>query len=246
MLVLFVLVLARVMGLLTAFPGFSRASMPARVRVSLGIFIAVALAPVIGRPELPVDGAAAAGAMATEFMTGFAIGLFARLLIAAFHLAGTLMSFQAGFAMARAFNPETDTQATVLETIHINLVTAIFLILDGHHLLLRSLAASFETFPVASTFQSEFFARSLFTSAASMFEMGAQIAAPVTGLLLLINATIGLLNRIMPQFSIFNIGFPLQVAGGILAVLISLPGTASFFLGAYESLEAQLGLVFSG
>ena len=73
-----------------------------------------------------------------------------------------------------------------------------------------------------------------------MYLNAAKVAAPVAGLLLLTNAMVGFINRVAPQLSIFNIGFPMTVFGGLLAVLAALPGTARFFLDSYFLLETRL------
>jgi flagellar biosynthetic protein FliR len=127
-----------------------------------------------------------------------------------------------------------------------NLAATLFLLVDGHHMLIRVLAGSFETFPLGGSFAFATLAEPLFASAGEMFESGARIAAPVTGLLLLVNASIGLLNRVMPHLSIFNVGFPLTVMAGMLAVLASLPRAANFFLSAYQILEHNLADLFLG
>jgi len=64
--------------------------------------------------------------------------------------------------------------------------------------------------------------------------------------MLLINALIGFLNRIVPQLSIFNIGFPLTVMSGLVAVMLSIPETVAFFLRAFETFEGQLAELLVG
>jgi flagellar biosynthetic protein FliR len=146
--------------------------------------------------------------------------------------------------MTAAFDPMSGTRSTVLQTLHLNLVTVLFLALDGHHLLVRSLAASYETIPVATGAVMSDLTPTLFAEGTTLFETGAVVAAPVTGLLLLINAVVGFLNRIMPQLSIFNIGFPMTVFTGMVAVFLSIPGLAAAFLRSFGHLEGLLAGLF--
>jgi flagellar biosynthetic protein FliR len=245
-LVLFSLVLARTTGLLLGAPVFSATTLPRRFRMGLAVLLSLALLPAAyGRP-MPEDGYAVAGAMAVEGLLGFSIGLLVRMVLAAFQLAGGMISFQAGFAMTAAFDPMSGTRSTVLQTLHLNLVTVLFLVLDGHHLLVRSLAASYETIPVATTAIMSDLTSTLFAEGKTLFQTGAVVAAPVTGLLLLINATVGFLNRIMPQLSIFNIGFPMTVFTGMVAVFLSIPGVTEAFLRSFEHIEVLLASLFGG
>ena len=247
MLILGALVLARVTGLFVGAPIFSRGNVPSRFRVLLAVAIAASLLPVVPVTQpLPEDAYAVAGAMIGEIAIGLAIGLVARMVLTAFQLAGAVIAFQMGFALANSFDPDSETSSPVIASLHLGLVTLLFLILDGHHLLIRALAASFETFPLAAGLASETLTRALLSGASSMFEMGVRVAAPVAGLMLLINAMIGFINRVTPQLSIFNIGFPMTVMGGLLAVLVALPHVASFFLYAYQDLQDQLVAMVQG
>ena len=246
MLILFSLVLARTFGLFLGAPVFSSQALPRRFRMALAVVISFALLPATTGHSLPDNAYAAAGALAMEGLLGFSIGLLARMVLTAFQLAGHMISFQAGFALTAAFDPLSGTRSTVLQTLHLNLVTLLFLVLDGHHLLLRSLAASYEVIPVASTAIVADLTTTLFAEGTTLFQTGARVAAPVTGLLLLINAVVGFLNRIMPQLSIFNIGFPMMVFTGLTAVFLSIPEVTSAFFRSYEHLQITLAALFGG
>lgn len=240
MLILFALVLARVAGLFLGAPVFSGQALPMRFRTAIVVVLAASLLPIAQPPTLLQDGYAVAVAMVSELAVGFALGLLARLLLTAFQLAGGLIAFQMGFAMSRTLDPSSGMQTTVMATIHLQLVTLLFFIVDGHHLLIRSLAASYETFPIGAPLDTGALSQSLFSASGFMYETGARVAGPVTGVMLLINSLLGFLNRIVPQFSIFNIGFPITVMSGLVAVTLSIPEAVAFFLRAYQGLEEQL------
>ena len=240
MLIAFTLVLARVTGLFAVAPVFSRGPLPVRFKALLAIVFAGALAPAADLGSVPAEGYRVAAAMVCELGIGLAIGLFVRLFMVSFQLAGAVMAFQMGFALANSFDPETEESSPVIATIHLSLVTLVFLLIEGHHFLLRSLAASFDSFPIASVTNWELLSNAMIFSASEMYSTAAQVAAPVAGLLLLTNAMVGFLNRVSPQLSIFNIGFPMTVFGGLMAVLAALPGVVKFFLSSYLVLESRL------
>jgi flagellar biosynthetic protein FliR len=116
----------------------------------------------------------------------------------------------------------------------------LFQLMDGKHYLMRSVAASFDVFPAGAALPSAALAELLSSGFGSLFELGARVAAPVSGLLLLVNGLIGFLNRVTPQLSIFNVGFPLTVAAGLLGTLCSLPALAALFSAAHEGVQASL------
>jgi len=246
MLILGTLILSRITGLFIGAPILSRNGVPRRFRVILSMWITAAMLPVVPVSEIPTDAIAVVGGVIGEVAIGLAIGLVARLALMAFQLAGAIAAFQMGFALANSFDPDAQTTTPVIATLHLGLVTFVFLLLDGHHLLIRALAASFETFPVASAASSAFLSESLSRSMSLMYEVGAKVAAPVAGLMLLINGMVGFINRVSPQLSIFNIGFPLTVMGGLIAIFTALPRLTHFFLGSYVELEQRLVSMVGG
>jgi flagellar biosynthesis protein FliR len=240
-LVLFALVSSRVAGLFIAAPLFSRRDAPIRFRVLLAFAIAGAMMPAAatGTP-LPEGGAAVATGMVSELALGLAIGFLVRMMMTAFQLAGAVTSLQMGFSLAGSFDPEAGDVIPELASLQLSFVTVLFLLIDGHHLLVRSVAASFQIFPPGGALDAPMLAELLSDGFANMFELGARVAAPVSGLLLLVNGLIGFLNRVTPQLSIFNIGFPIAVGTGFLGLMVSLPSVAAFFFSAWSELEALL------
>ena len=246
MLVAFFLVLARTTGLFVSAPVLSRSGVPRRARVMLVVSISGALLAAVPTAQLPADAPAVAGAMVAELAIGMGIGLMSRLLLTAFQLAGEIVAFQMGFALANSFDPDAGTTTPAIASIQLGLVTLVFLLVDGHHLLIRALAASYEAFPLGAAHDLAEFSASLMSGATEMYATGARVSAPVAGLLLLINAMMGFVNRISPQLSIFNIGFPLAVAGGLLALLAAIPSFVRYFLLEHDQLGGRILSLIAG
>ena len=56
-----------------------------------------------------------------------------------------------------------------------------------------------------------------------MFLNGLMLALPLMTFLLVINISLGILNRMTPQLSIFVIGFPITLTVGIIIIGLLLP-----------------------
>jgi flagellar biosynthetic protein FliR len=122
------------------------------------------------------------------------------------------------------------------------LAAVVFLLLDGHHLLIRALSASYETFPAGAPLRSDALGAAVLGDLGSaLWETGVRAAAPLTGILLLINAVLGFLNRASPQISIFNVGFPLSIGAGLLAALLAAPASVDALLRALDALGDAAG-----
>lgn len=236
---LFWLVMARVSGLFVGAPVFSQAAVPRRYAVLLVAFLAASLTPLAAPARLPDGATVLLAGVVSEFAIGWCIGLLARLLTGAFQLAGTIVGNQIGLAMASAFDPASGDESEVVGTLHLNLAGMLFLLLDGHHLLIRGLASSFQVFPAGAPLRSDVLAASLFEAGAALWSIGLGAAAPVAGIMLLTNGVLGFLNRANPQLSIFNVGFPLTALLGFAALLLALPGSAESFTNAFLLLEHE-------
>lgn len=238
---LFWLVMARVAGLFAGAPVLSQDALPRRHAILLMALVAAALTPLAVPERLPGGSAVLLAGMVSEFAVGWCIGLLARLLTAAFQLAGAIVGNQIGLAMANAFDPMVADESSVVGTLHFTLAGVLFLALDGHHLLIRALAASFEVFPAGGPLRSDVLAASLFEVGGSLWEIGLRASAPVAGIMLLVNGVLGFLNRANPQLSIFNVGFPLTALLGFAALFLALPGSIqSFVTGFLELRDAWL------
>src|SRR5207248_7304059 len=101
----FLLVLARVAGLVVAAPVLGHTLVPVRIRAGLAALVALALAPALGRVAEPPTLWALAGAVAVESALGAVVGLVAQLVLAGVELGGQVAGIPMGFGMASVFDP---------------------------------------------------------------------------------------------------------------------------------------------
>src|SRR5581483_2898791 len=144
----FLLVLARIAGLVLAAPVFGHLLVPVRVRIGLAMTFAVALAPAVapGTPDF-ASSWMLARALAVESATGVLLGLVAQLVFAGVQLGGQLAGIQMGFGVVNLIDPQTHAQVTVVSEWQNLLALLVFLALDVHHLLVSALLESFRTVP---------------------------------------------------------------------------------------------------
>jgi flagellar biosynthetic protein FliR len=56
-----------------------------------------------------------------------------------------------------------------------------------------------------------------------MFGNALQFALPLIGALLITNLALGILSRSAPQLNIFAVGFPITIAVGFVALMLTIP-----------------------
>lgn len=233
----FMLVFARVGGMVMLMPGFGEMAVSPWIRLGLAVAISAVIYPLVGA-SLPVTPPVAVGlafAVGTEAMTGVFIGGMARLLLSALHVGGTVIAFQTGLAAAQGFDPAQQSQsaivATFLTLIGVNLIFAT----NMHHLLLRAMVDSYSIFTPGNLPPVAQFSELAIATTAKSFAMGIQLASPFLVFGLIFNVGLGLIARLMPQLQVFFIAAPAQIMLGFTILAAVLSSTMMWFLDHFEA-----------
>lgn len=223
-LVAFVWPLVRILGLLMAAPVFGHRSVPARVKIGLGVFIALIVSPTLPPlPDVALGSWQGLFILVQQFLIGLAIGFTMRVVFASVELAGEIIGLQMGLGFASFFDPQSAGQTLVLSRFFNLLAMLVFLAVNAHLLVLGLLAESFTTLPIsAAPLAAEGF-RSVAAFGSTLFVVGLQIALPLIAVLLMTNLALGILTRSAPQLNIFAIGFPITLGVGLIVLDFSMP-----------------------
>lgn len=239
---LFVLVVTRIGLVLSLLPGFSGSAVPLPARVALAIVLALALTPFV-RVEATVlsQPTVFAVALARELVTGLALGLAVAAVFAAIEMAASLIGYQLGFGLAATFNPALGTHGTALNTLYLVLAALVFFGANGHHLLIGALTRSFVLLPPGSALPDSETPAAVVGLTGAMFSDALRIGLPVAGSLLVADIGLGLLNRMVPQMSVFFVGLPAKILLGFLVLLLSIPFLLQLL--AQATTDGLLGVV---
>ena len=223
-LVAFVWPLVRILGLLMVAPVFGHRSVPAQVKIGLGVFIALIVSPTLPPPpDVALGSWQGLFILVQQFLIGLAIGFTMRVVFASVELAGEIIGLQMGLGFASFFDPQSAGQTLVLSRFFNLLAMLVFLAVNAHLLVLGLLAESFVTLPIsAAPLAAEGF-RSVAAFGSTIFVVGLQIALPLIAVLLMTNLALGILTRSAPQLNIFAIGFPITLGVGLIVLDFSMP-----------------------
>lgn len=234
--------LARILGFIAAAPLWSTSAIPRRTRLILGIAITLAIAPAL--PPMPdVEPATLAGLwiMFQQMLIGIGMGFAARIVFAAFDLAGEFIGFQMGLGFATFYDPVRGSQTPVVAEFMGLISLLMFLSMNGHLLYFATLAQSFTAIPVSATPLATQSWLNLTRLGAVIFSSGLLLALPVIVALMITNFALAVLTRAAPQLNIFALGFPLTLMGGFIALAISLDYMAAPIQAVFEiGLRAML------
>ncbi len=223
-LISFIWPLTRILGLIMVAPVFAHSSVPRRVRIGLGVFIALIIAPTL--PPMPDVGLGSWQGLLIliqQLLIGMAIGFIMRVVFAAVEAAGEIVGLQMGLGFATFFDPQSAGQTLVISQFFNLLATLLFMAVNAHLLLLRVLTESFRSLPISPQplAAAGFYTVSGYGS--TVFSVGLQLALPLIAILLMTNLALGILTRSAPQLNIFAIGFPITLGVGLIALDVTLP-----------------------
>jgi flagellar biosynthetic protein FliR len=210
---------ARVSGLMVFCPFLGSDAVPTPLKAALAMLLTLMLHPLHGPVTLAVGAWQWAQAGLGEAMVGLLLGLAANFVFEAALLAGQILGVQIGYSLANVFDPQTNADTPVLSEFHQMAVLLIFLQLDVHHWLLRSLVRSFAYLPAGRATVTLAAAGGLLHAAGGIFLAGAQIAAPSLVATLVADIALGFLGKASPQLPVLFIGLAVKNLIG-LAVLI--------------------------
>ncbi|MBS0594063.1 MAG: flagellar biosynthetic protein FliR [Rubrivivax sp.] len=229
----------RALALLTAMPLIGTRTVPLRVRIALAALVTVALqASLAPMPAVALDSPAAFLLVLQQLLIGLSLGFAVRIVFTAIELAGEIVGLQMGLNFAGFFDPVTAAQTTATSRFYGAVIGWLFIVINGHLLVIAALAGSFQAFPVGD--QPFAFLRHAQPQqwGALIFATGLAIALPLAAMLLFVNLVLGVISRVAAQLNVFAIGFPLTVSAGLIGLLLTLPLLQQPFTAALERMLA--------
>jgi len=221
--------LLRVLALIMTAPVLSESRIPRRVKLGLGVVITIVIAPTLpATQDVPIVSVDALWLAMQQILIGVALGFTMQFAFATIRTAGELIGLQMGLSFATFVDPTSHLNMPVLARILDMLALLLFLTFNGHLWLISMLVDTFHTLPIGGNPVNSNAYLALTRAAGMIFLNGLMLALPIITLLLTINLSLGLLNRMAPQLSVFVIGFPVTLSVGILLIAAMMSLLAPF------------------
>lgn len=217
----FLLILVRVTSFFVMMPLFSYRTIPAVHKIGLGFFLSWLIFYAIQPPSLAINGTYFF-LIIKESLVGLLIGFTAYLILAAIQIAGGLIDFQMGFAIANVIDPQTGAQSPLMGQYLYTFGLLFLLSFNGHHLLIDGIYNSYHFIPINQPWLplgSSNVAEYIIRSFSSMFVVAFQMAIPIVGSLFLVDIALGIVARTVPQLNIFVVGMPVKIIAGFIVLI---------------------------
>ncbi len=222
----FLLIIMRMNAMMIIAPFFSSGVIPFRVKAIISFLVTLVIFPLIASKmyAVPNNMGEYMLCILREVAIGIYIGFLVAIIFTAFQLAGQYFAVQIGFGINEVLDPLAQVSIPLIGQLKNLIGLLIFLVVNGHHFLIKAIYRSYELVPVI-TLSSESSAgllKFIVHSMGGMFVIALKIALPVLATIFLVTVSMGILAKAAPQMNIMMLGFPFKiaVAFGVL-ILIS-------------------------
>ncbi|GLH72449.1 flagellar biosynthetic protein FliR [Geothrix limicola] len=212
---LWVLLLTRITGLLATLPILGSEQMPMQLRAALAALLATVLLPVIHLPaSMPTGLVDLVGLMASELAIGLLLGTVVAWILEAVAFAGSIMDTQMGFSFVQILDPATSQSTSISGSLMMQMATLMVFVTGLHHQMILALVDSYRVAPMGQGIP--FQAVGFVVLIGQLLAKGFQLAFPVVAVLFMLDLTLGISGKFMPQLQLLQLSFPLKIAFGTI------------------------------
>ncbi len=228
------LLLVRITGIFTSAPVIGAESLPAQIRIMTALVLSMLLMPAEissrGAVKIPPQTYIFALIVVKEILLGLLLGFVASFVIEGVKLAGELMGIQIGFAMVSVIDPESQQEESITGSFNYLIFTLIFLMINGHHLIIEALNQSLRIVPLGLVYYNGNFVSEIFDRAPEFFTIGVKIAAPIVVPLIMLSVVLGIISRAVPRLEVFLISFPLNILVSFMIIIYYMDDLVKYFI----------------
>ena len=220
----------RITAFFLAAPIFGTRIVSMRVRLVLGLTVAILVAPLL--PDLPaINGLSLATGLIViqQVIIGLAFAFVFQLVFQVFVLAGQFIAMKMGLGFAQMNDPSNGVSVTIISQFYLLTVTLLFLSVNGHLLLIEFIVASFSVIPIGFQGLLAIQLNDITALGGWMFASALSISLPLMTALLIVNIAFGIVSRAAPQINIFAVGFPFTLVFGLFLVWVGLADFITLF-----------------
>ena len=233
------LAFCRVGACFMVMPGLSSVRVPMQVRLFTSIAVTIGLLTFLWDriyPFVDPHPAILVPMIASELLVGGLIGIMTRLYMQALRFIG------AGLAMLIGFNTaggtaieEAEPQAPMAELISFSALLLLFAF-DFHHDVIRALVASYSVAPLNVFFNPQAALVDVTDTVSDAFFLVVRLGSPFIAYAVLVNLTVGFVNKLTPQIPVYFIAQPLIIGGGIVLFYFAVGTMLSLFADGFADM----------
>ena len=225
------LMFARIIMVFVQAPIWGAQHFKDHIRIGIALGIVFMFFPYVEIPEdFPTNIQGFMFAILTQLGVGAIIGWVSFLTMATAQFGGELLDIQMGLSAAAQNDPASHGSVNLIRRLYFYLAMMLYLLMDGHQVLWKSIYASFQLVPVTYFRLEQMQFDQLVDLGADLYLLGMQMASPAVGALFVAQVALGMVAKAAPQMNVFMISFPMNLSIGIFLLTACLP----WLLGVYK------------
>ena len=241
-LTLFSLILMRMSGFVLMNPILGRNNIPARVKAGLIFVLALTVYSSSMEDAFEIVSTVEfAFLLLKEFAAGYVVGYVMHLFFFIVSFAGYIIDYQMGLSMSTVYDPQSNAQMPVTGSLLQTWLILLFFAVDGHLALMRILLTSAEIVPYGGIVVTEGLALRIIDIFLECVEMGLRLAMPMMAAEFLVEMGVGVLNKVVPQISIFVINIQMKLIVGIGLLVLLFAPTGEFIEKIMTTMMKSVG-----
>lgn len=216
---LFILVFTRISALFSTFILFKHSYINARVIISLSSILSFYVVLLDQKSHFNYDSYSIQ--MLTQvmfqFLIGFITGLVLNIIFEIFSGYGQVISSQIGLNMASLIDP-TLGNVTTLTQFYSIVVILLFLLLNGHLFIIKTIVDSFSIIPLGETFVPKNMIYDVLKYSEVIFVSSILLSITIIVTIFIVNFSLAVMTKFAPQFNIFSVGVSMTLIIGLICV----------------------------
>lgn len=185
-------------------------------------------------------------ALVKEFTVGIILGFIVKVYFQVLALMGSLLSMQGGISMSTVMDPTSGIQSTAVGRIYTLGFTAFFLVSGGYHWVIKTLVDSFEVIPINQVIFRADMVKCMIAMMATYFELGLKLALPIIAVIIIIDFSMGIMAKSVPQINMFVVGIPLKMIVMFMLMIITVQTISEYSTIIIEKMVSTLNEVIQG
>lgn len=244
----FIIIFVRIMAAITFLPIIEESKLPRIALVGLGIGISMAVyfrTDVLlsyYRPNLFSYSIL----LIKEILIGLTLGFCVKVFFQVYPFMGSLLSMQGGLSMSVIMDPTSGTQSTQIGRLYNLGLGAVFALSGGYHWFIHTLVESFELIPIGQGMFGPNLVAGMVDTIGSYIELSFKLAAPIIGVILIVDFAMGILARTVPQMNMFVIGIPIKMLILFILLITTMSITAEYNQTIIEDLIRTVNNIIQG
>lgn len=206
-------------------PGLSSIRLPMQVRLFMALAVSMALLASLWDQIAPFADRRPAilGPMiVSELLIGALMGLMARFYVLALQFMGSAIAMLIGYGGMNGPGIEDGEPEPALGAMISFSALMLLFAFNFHHEIVRALVESYRVAPIDIPFRPQAALVDLTDTLSESFFVMLRIGSPFVAYAILVNLTIGFVNKLTPQIPVYFISLPFVIAGGLFILYFSI------------------------